>query len=101
MTLRGAAGSEAAGARVQFELRIAGEIVRDARFSAWGCPHTLAAAAWVASRLPGRSRAALLPGSPQEWRAALGIPAEKLGRLLVVEDAISQTLQDWPAYAVT
>jgi cysteine desulfurase len=99
--VRGAAGEEGSGARVQFELLVAGEYVKEARFSAWGCPHTLAVAAWVAARLPGRSRSALLPGTVQEWRQALAVPVEKLGRLLIVEDAVRGTHLCWPAMAVT
>ena len=39
--------------RGAFELRIADGIVKSARFSAYGCPHTLAVAAWLCEVLEG------------------------------------------------
>jgi hypothetical protein len=40
-------------------------------------------------------RAALIPGAPAAWAAARGVPVEKLGRLLVVEDALRACLAHW------
>jgi hypothetical protein len=97
----GEAGSEAAEAQVRFSLVVAGDTVKDARFQAWGCPHTLAAAAWITAQLPGRRRDALVPGTPETWRAVLGVPIEKLGRLLVVEDALQDCRRHWPGEALT
>jgi NifU-like N terminal domain len=77
-------------------VQVAGDTVKDARFQAFGCPHTLAAAAWVAGQLRGRRRGEGPPGSPAEWAQALGAPVEKLGRLMVVEDAVRSSLQRWP-----
>lgn len=93
--IQGEAGREADGARVRFFLRVAGEFVTEARFLAYGCPHTLAAAAWLAVQLPGRNRAALVPGRPADWAATLEVPLEKLGRLLMVEDALQDCLRRW------
>ncbi len=62
--------------------------VTDARFQALGCPHTLATAAWVTQRLVGRSVADLLPDGPRDWAKALQVPVTRLGRLLLIEDAI-------------
>lgn len=95
--VRGEAGREADGARVRFHLRVAGDRVIEARFQAYGCPHTIAAAAWLTEQLPGRSRQRLVPGTPLEWAAKLEAPAEKLGRLLIVEDALLAALRAWPA----
>jgi uncharacterized protein (DUF3820 family) len=52
-------------------------------------------AAWLCAELRGRGRAALIPGTPLAWAQARGIPPEKLGRLLVVEDALRQCLTHW------
>jgi hypothetical protein len=52
-------------------------------------------AAWLCGQLPGRARAGLLPGTPAEWARARGVPTEKLGRLLVVEDAMRDCLSHW------
>lgn len=81
---------------VRFRLRVREGIVTSALFKAYGCPHTLAVAAWVAERLRGRGRADLAPGTPAEWAEALAVPVEKLGRLLVVEDALADCSRRWP-----
>jgi len=92
-TVRGEAGNVAREAWVRFHLAFDEKgTVKDARFQAYGCPHTLAVAAWLAEQLPGRSRADLVPGSPADWAATLSVPTEKLGRLLVVEDALRACL---------
>lgn len=96
----GQAVGEAGGAGqevwVRFRLGVRKGLVTSALFKAYGCPHTLATAAWVAERLRGRGRADLAPGTPAEWAQALGVPAEKLGRLLVVEDALADCARHWP-----
>jgi NifU-like protein involved in Fe-S cluster formation len=92
--ISGEAGRRADGAHVRFHLRVEGETVKDARFQAYGCPHTLAAAAWVAEQLPGRRLSALVPGTPEQWLQALAAPVEKLGRMLVVEDALAACVRE-------
>jgi hypothetical protein len=49
----------------------------------------------LAEQLPGRTRASLVPGEPPEWALTLSVPVEKLGRLLVVEDALRACLAHW------
>ena len=85
---QGRAGVEAEGTRVFFELKIAHGIVKSARFSAYGCPHTLAVAAWLCEMLEGARIDAVSLESPAEWARKFAVPTEKLGRLLVVEDAL-------------
>jgi cysteine desulfurase len=92
----GEAGGPGQEAWVRFRLQIADGLVKSALFKAYGCPHTLAAATWVADRLRGRGRADLAPGTPAEWAEALAVPVEKLGRLLVVEDALADCARHWP-----
>ena len=84
----GRAGLRSAGTEVRFELEIAGGIVRNARFSAYGCPHTLAVTAWLCEVLEGTRLDADLPGTPADWATKFDVPTEKLGRLLIVEDAL-------------
>jgi hypothetical protein len=86
--IAGEAGSPEQGTWVRFHLQLAGTIVKDARFQVLGCPHTMDTVAWLCEQLPGRSREALLPGTPPEWAALRAVPVEKLGRLLIVEDAL-------------
>jgi cysteine desulfurase len=92
----GEAGGAGQEVWVRFTLGIQDGRVKSALFKAYGCPHTLAVAAWVAERLRGRSRADLPPGTPAEWAGALAVPVEKLGRLLVVEDALADCARHWP-----
>ncbi len=89
---RGAAGSVAQGTWVQFDLRLCrqpdGAVgVAEARFLAFGCPHTIAVADWLVGQAPGRSVGPALPEAVQALQQRFGVPTEKLGRLLVVEDA--------------
>jgi len=85
---QGRAGRHADGTSVGFELQIADGTVRSARFSAYGCPHTVAVVAWLCDELRGRRLDAGTPGTPADWAQAFDVPAEKLGRLLIVEDAL-------------
>lgn len=93
--IRGEAGERGQDAWVRFDLLVTDDVVKDARFQAYGCPHTLAVAAWVARELPGRRRVTLQPGAPAEWAQTHAVPVEKLGRLLVVEDALQACLRQW------
>jgi cysteine desulfurase len=97
--VQGSAGSPAAEAWVRFHLRMEQGNVKAALFQAWGCPHTLAVTAWLTGQLPGRSMtrsvSELVPGTPSAWLEALEVPVEKLGRLLVVEDALRETFRVW------
>jgi hypothetical protein len=52
-------------------------------------------AAWLCEGLRGRTRETLIPGAPADWARARGVPDEKLGRLLVVEDALRACLAHW------
>jgi cysteine desulfurase len=95
--ISGEAGSVEQGTWVRFYLRLSGRMdgrhVTEARFQVYGCPHTIAAAEWLAQRLPGRAIDALLPEGVNGVAAQLGTPTEKLGRLLVIEDALHACLR--------
>jgi cysteine desulfurase len=92
----GEAGGPGTEAWVRFDLLVADGIVKDARFKSYGCPHTLGVASWLTGQLAGRRRDDLVPGSPAGWAEALAVPAEKLGRLLTVEDALRACAREWP-----
>ena len=93
--LHATAGGPEHEAWVRFHLRVEGGIVKAALFQAWGCPHTLAVTAWLTGQLPGRSMTDLVPGTPSAWLEAMEVPVEKLGRLLVIEDALRALFQQW------
>ncbi len=94
--LRGEAGGESGEGWVRLYLRVQADTVIEARFQALGCPHTLATASWLAMQLAGRKRLEAQPGSPHTWARTLQVPVEKLGRLLLIEDALHAALQQWP-----
>jgi Aminotransferase class-V len=93
----GEAGRAGEETWVRFHLLVGDGAVKEARFQAYGCPHTVSVASWLASSLPGRRRENLLPGTPPDWARERGVPAEKLGRLLVLEDALKACLRHWAA----
>jgi hypothetical protein len=85
----GRAGSLAAEACVEVWLRLTpAGAVQALRYRVWGCPHTIVALAWLAQHWPGGRPDSPPGGGPQGWQAALGIPVDKLGRLLIIEDAL-------------
>ncbi len=95
-TFRGAAGSRAQGTWVQFDVQVdttarAGTI-QAVRFLAFACPHVIAVSAWVAEQAVGSAASAQLPEGVQSLRERFGVPVEKLGRLLIVEDAWTAAL---------
>jgi NifU-like protein involved in Fe-S cluster formation len=82
------------GAWVKFEARVeAGRIVA-CRFRAWGCPHTLAAAALAAGWLEAPPDGVSTRCEAARLARELDAPAEKMGRLLVVEDAARALLAE-------
>ena len=96
VTLTGEAGGPSRETWVRFHLTAASGIVKAARFKAYGCPHTLAVVDWLTRRLPGRTRDDGPPGTPALWAEELSVPVERLGRLLVVEDALLACFARWP-----
>lgn len=85
--LSGAAGAVGRGVRVEFEARVRGGRIVECRFRAYGCPHVIAAASWVAEQAEGRKVTDTDWLDPRRLGALLEAPAHKLGSLLVVEDA--------------
>jgi cysteine desulfurase len=85
----GEAGAERLGTWVRFAVREEGGVVREARAQVYGCPHTAAACSLLCERLPGSPLAALAVGVPEEWCKTVHAPVEKLGRMLIIEDALA------------
>jgi NifU-like protein involved in Fe-S cluster formation len=84
---RGAAGDRGQGTWVQFDLVVNAAVIADARFLAFACPHTIAVAAWLAEQSIGSALQREMPRSVAALREQFAVPVEKLGRLLIVEDA--------------
>ncbi len=82
---------------VRVQVQVVGTVIRSVRFRVFGCPHMLAAAGWIAEALQGRESNALRELDMHEMRETLDAPLEKLGKLLVLEDAL---LACWQAHNV-
>jgi len=93
--IRGVAGSVAQGTLFALSARIAGERIEAVRFEAYGCPHCIAAGSWLSERLVGLSRRDLQGWSWREAGQQLQFPAEKRGRLLILEDAVRALSEAW------
>ncbi len=81
------AGSLPEGTWVRFHVQILHDTVTAARFNAFGCPHLIAAASWLTESTAGTRAVAALPEPAPALLSRFGMPAEKLGRLLLIEDA--------------
>ena len=84
----GGAGDESSGTRVEFDFRLREGVVEEAAFRAYGCPHAIAAASWVAERASGRLLSDTGWMDPLALAETLEVPDYKLGVLLVVQDAL-------------
>ncbi|MFO1502695.1 MAG: cysteine desulfurase family protein [Steroidobacteraceae bacterium] len=93
----GEGGAQRLGAWVRIAARVEGGQIREARCQVYGCPHTQAACRLVCGQLLGLAPG-ISPGTPQHWLQAVNGPVEKLGRMLIIEDAI-RALQStpWPS----
>jgi cysteine desulfurase len=92
---RGEAGSEETGTRIAFAARIRDGRVARLEARVFGCPHTRAACDRAVQRLTGAPVADLGRLEPRQLGAELGIPPEKAGRLLIIQDALRNCLADW------
>jgi NifU-like protein involved in Fe-S cluster formation len=76
------------GVRLALAAAMDGDIIVSLRFRAWGCPHLLAAAEAFCRAYEGRPAPALAAFRAAEIMQTLPVPREKLGRILVLEDAV-------------
>ena len=76
------------GLRVSLSASVADGQIETMRFRAWGCPHLLAAAEFACDYYEGRSVADLDKFPSARIMEYLAVPAEKTGRILVLEDAV-------------
>jgi len=89
----GAAGSQSDGAEVRFWVKAGGGCVQAVSFLVYGCPYTVAAAAWMAHHARGLSLAEVERTAWLEVERSLSVPAQKRGRLLIVEDALKAAVK--------
>ena len=74
---------------VRFQLQVIDGVVCAARFAAFGCPHTVAAASSAAEWLEGRLASDVGRLDMRAIERELGVPIEKRGKLLRIEDAVA------------
>jgi NifU-like protein involved in Fe-S cluster formation len=86
--VRGEAEDRALNVWVRFQIEARAGRVCAVSFEVFGCPHTVAAASWLAEHLQGKPLERLTRWNAHELAAALEIPIEKIGKLLVLEDAL-------------
>jgi len=75
---------------IRFQVQVLDGVICAARFNVYGCPDTVAAVDWAAEWLEGRPSEALEGLDMRERHEALGVAVEKLGKLLLIEDAAAQ-----------
>jgi NifU-like protein involved in Fe-S cluster formation len=75
------------GVRIALAARAEDGRIRALRFRAYGCPHVVAAAEALCERLEGRPVTDLETFEAAQLVRELPVPAEKTGRILVIEDA--------------
>ncbi len=76
-------------ARVRLSAEVGNGRIERLAFRVYGCPHLIAAAEAFCAAFEGRSATGLAQFSATDTIEALGIPVEKTGRILLLEDAIA------------
>ncbi|HKY92684.1 MAG TPA: iron-sulfur cluster assembly scaffold protein [Nevskiaceae bacterium] len=82
------AGTPAGRGRIRLECRIDKNLIADSHFQAWGCPYTIASAAWAAGWLVGRTAQAAAAFRAADVTQALEIPDDRTHCSLMAEDAV-------------
>jgi NifU-like protein involved in Fe-S cluster formation len=77
------------GARIVMSAGIRDGTIAAAAFRAWGCPHLIAALDLACERLTGQPVQSLEKYDLAHITQELGVPAEKAGRILLLEDALA------------
>ena len=93
--IRGEAGSAEAGTWVLFTGEVRDGLLQRLETRVQGCPHSLLACERAVALLAGRPVAELGSLDPLEPGISQGIPSEKAGRLLIIQDALRNCLADW------
>jgi NifU-like protein involved in Fe-S cluster formation len=86
--VRGEAEDRALNVWVRFQVEARAGKAHAVSFEVFGCPHTVAAASWLADHLQGEPLERLTQWNAHELARALEMPIEKLGKLLVLQDAL-------------
>ena len=87
------ASESSAGARIQLAIGLVDGQIQKCRFRVFGCPHLIAASEWLCRTIEGGPVAGLADFRAADCIEPLGIPVEKTGRILLLEDAIRLLLE--------
>jgi len=82
------ASDPGSGAVVCLALATDGLRISAMRYRVYGCPHVIAALEYCCERFEGSAVTTLAEFSLANLRAALDVPVEKSGRMLLIEDVI-------------
>lgn len=93
--ISGRAGDRAHGTEVLFHVLPGAGQIAAISFQAFGCPHTIAACSLATERLTGQPAKALVELTAASLAEALEAPPEKMGRMLVIEDALRNCFVAW------
>ncbi|HKE94290.1 MAG TPA: iron-sulfur cluster assembly scaffold protein [Povalibacter sp.] len=93
--IEGRAGRPEQGCEFHVSARVGHDALIAVRISVYGCPHCIAAASWLSERLAGLGQQDLAAWSWREAAEALDVPAEKRGRMLILEDAVRHLAEAW------
>ncbi len=97
--IRGSAGSEAAGTRVEVHADVTEHRLKNVGFRAFACPHIIASCNWLAEQLEGAKPSALVEVRPDELQQMFDIPVEKAGKLLILKDALNACYESYRQWA--
>lgn len=94
-TLTADVSASEAGAHIVISAGIRDGVIAAMVFRAWGCPHLIAAADLACEQLQGQAAGRLEDRDLADITRELAVPAEKAGRILLLEDALAKL---WAQY---
>jgi len=86
--LSGHAGDRRQGAEIRFYRRPDAAVINGLGYRVYGCPHLVAACEQLRQDLEGAELIRAEQLEPMEIMASLGIPPEKAGKILLLQDAL-------------
>lgn len=86
------ANEAAAGAQILLIAIVTEDALAALRFRVFGCPHLIAAAELICERFEGETVNRLQDFNVSDLMETLGVPIEKTGRILLLEDAVRALL---------
>jgi len=99
VSLTAEVSESAHGAHVVLAAGIDGETVSALAYRVRGCPHLVAALELLCTKLENRPVAALEKLATADITQELGVPVEKSGRILLLEDAVAMLWSQFAAAA--